>query len=234
MHWKAGLTILCPGPSFDRFEILSGYFYRQSAYVPAGHKGTLFLKRIAIYARVSTDRQSTESQLNTLREYIEKREWNLFKEYIDEGFTGSNTKRPAFKEMMADAKKRRFDVLLVYKLDRLSRSLKDLIITLDDLKSTGIDFVSYDNSLDTTTPTGRLIFHVVGSVAEFEREIIKERVKSGLENARRKGKRLGRLPVSSALVEEAKRLRSQGMPYRKIGLQLGMPESTVRANVKNI
>ena len=231
MHWKAGLTILCPGPSFDRFEILSGYFYRQSAYVPAGHKGTLFLKRIAIYARVSTDRQSTESQLNTLREYIEKREWNLFKEYIDEGFTGSNTKRPAFKEMMADAKKRRFDVLLVYKLDRLSRSLKDLIITLDDLKSTGIDFVSYDNSLDTTTPTGRLIFHVVGSVAEFEREIIKERVKSGLENARRKGKRLGRPPVSSALVEEAKRLRSQGMPYRKIGLQLGIPESTVRANI---
>ena len=189
------------------------------------------MKRIAIYARVSTDRQSTESQLNTLREYIEKREWNLFKEYIDEGFTGSNTKRPAFKEMMADAKKRRFDVLLVYKLDRLSRSLKDLIITLDDLKSTGIDFVSYDNSLDTTTPTGRLIFHVVGSVAEFEREIIKERVKSGLENARRKGKRLGRPPVSSALVEEAKRLRSQGMPYRKIGLQLGIPESTVRANI---
>ena len=189
------------------------------------------MKRIAIYARVSTDRQSTESQLNTLREYIEKREWNLFKEYIDEGFTGSNTKRPAFNEMMADAKKRRFDVLLVYKLDRLSRSLKDLIITLDDLKSTGIDFVSYDNSLDTTTPTGRLIFHVVGSVAEFEREIIKERVKTGLENARRKGKRLGRPPVSSALVEEAKRLRSQGMPYRKIGLQLGIPESTVRANL---
>ena len=189
------------------------------------------MKRIAIYARVSTDRQSTESQLNTLREYIEKREWNLFKEYIDEGFTGSNTKRPAFNEMMADAKKRRFDVLLVYKLDRLSRSLKDLIITLDDLKSTGIDFVSYDNSLDTTTPTGRLIFHVVGSVAEFEREIIKERVKTGLENARRKGKRLGRPPVSSALVEEAKRLRSQGMPYQKIGLQLGIPESTVRANL---
>jgi DNA invertase Pin-like site-specific DNA recombinase len=189
------------------------------------------LKRIAIYARVSTDRQSTESQLSTLREYIKKREWNLFKEYIDEGFTGSNTKRPAFNEMMADAKKRRFDVLLVYKLDRLSRSLKDLIITLDDLKSTGIDFVSYDNSLDTTTPTGRLIFHVVGSVAEFEREIIKERVKTGLENARRKGKRLGRPPVSSALVEEAKRLRSQGMPYRKIGLQLGIPESTVRANL---
>ena len=190
-------------------------------------------KSVAIYARVSTDRQSTESQLNTLREYISKRSWAIFKEYIDAGFTGSDTKRPAFKEMMADARKRSFDILLVYKLDRLSRSLKDLITTLDDLQFLGIDFISYDNGLDTTTPTGRLMFNVVGAVAEFEREIIKERVRAGLENAKRKGKRLGRPPASSALVKEAKRLRSQGMSYRKIGLQLGMPESTVRANSKN-
>lgn len=189
-------------------------------------------KQVVIYARVSTDRQSTESQLNTLREYTEKREWKVFKEYIDAGFTGSDTKRPAFNEMVADAKRRAFDVLLVYKLDRLSRSLKDLITTLDDLQSLGIDFVSYDNGLDTTTPTGRLIFHVVGSVAEFEREIIKERVRAGLENAKRKGKRLGRPPVSSRLVDEAKRLRSQGMSYRKIGKKLDIPESTVRANIK--
>jgi len=188
-------------------------------------------KSVAIYARVSTDRQSTESQLNALREYAGKRAWAISKEYIDEGYTGSNTKRPAFNEMMADAKKRKFDVLLVYKLDRLSRSLKDLITTLDDLKSIGIDFISYDNGLDTTTPTGRLMFNVVGAVAEFEREIIKERVRAGLENAKRKGKRLGRPPASSALVKEAKRLRSQGMSYRKIGKQLGIPESTVRANV---
>ena len=189
------------------------------------------MKRIAIYARVSTDRQSTESQLNALREYAGKRAWAISKEYIDEGYTGSNTKRPAFNAMMADARKRKFDVLLVYKLDRLSRSLKDLITTLDDLKSMGIDFISYDNGLDTTTPTGRLIFNVVGAVAEFEKDIIRERVRAGLENAKRKGKRLGRPPVSSRLVDEAKKLRSEGMSFRQIGKQLGIPESTVRANV---
>ena len=189
------------------------------------------MKRIAIYARVSTDRQSTESQLNALREYAGKRAWAISKEYIDEGYTGSNTKRPAFTSMMADAKKRKFDVLLVYKLDRLSRSLKDLITTLDDLKSMGIDFISYDNGLDTTTPTGRLIFNVVGAVAEFEKDIIRERVRAGLENAKRKGKRLGRPPVSSRLVDEAKKLRSEGMSFRQIGKQLGIPESTIRANV---
>ncbi len=189
------------------------------------------MKRIAIYARVSTDRQSTESQLNALREYAGKRAWAISKEYIDEGYTGSNTKRPAFNAMMADARKRKFDVLLVYKLDRLSRSLKDLITTLDDLKSMGIDFISYDNGLDTTTPTGRLIFNVVGAVAEFEKDIIRERVRAGLENAKRKGKRLGRPPVSPRLVDEAKKLRSEGMSFRQIGKQLGIPESTVRANV---
>ena len=190
------------------------------------------MKMIAIYARVSTDRQSTESQLNALREYAGKRAWAISKEYIDEGYTGSNTKRPAFTAMMADAKKRKFDVLLVYKLDRLSRSLKDLITTLDDLKSIGIDFISYDNGLDTTTPTGRLIFNVVGAVAEFEKDIIRERVRAGLENAKRKGKRLGRPPVSSRLVDEAKKLRSEGMSFRQIGKRLGIPESTVRANIK--
>ncbi len=189
------------------------------------------MKRIAIYARVSTDRQSAESQLNALREYIGKRAWAISQEYIDEGYTGSTTKRPAFAAMMADAKKRSFDILLVYKLDRLSRSLKDLIATLDDLHSLGIDFISYDNGLDTTTPTGRLIFNVVGAVAEFEKDIIRERVRAGLENAKRKGKRLGRPPVPSRLIDEAKRLRSEGMSFRQIGKRLGMPESTVRANV---
>lgn len=189
-------------------------------------------KIVAIYARVSTDRQSTESQSNALRDFIEKRSWTLFKEYVDAGFTGSNTKRPAFTEMMADAKRRAFDVLLVYKLDRLSRSLKDLITTLDDLQSLGIDFVSYDNGLDTTTPTGRLLFHVVGAVAEFEKEIIRERVKTGLENAKRKGKRLGRPKIPTQVFEEAKALREQGLSFRSIEGRLGIHESTIRYKIK--
>jgi len=190
------------------------------------------IKTVAIYARVSTDRQSTESQINALREFVEKRSWKLFREYIDTGFTGSNMKRPAFNEMITDAKRRSFDVLLVYKLDRLSRSLKDLIATLDDLQSLGIDFVSYDNGLDTTTPTGRLLFHVVGAVAEFEKEIIRERVIAGLHNARSKGKRLGRPPVPDFRINEAKEMRNQGLSFRKIGKVLGVNESTVRERLK--
>jgi len=189
-------------------------------------------KNVAIYARVSTDRQSTESQLSTLRAYIEKRSWTLFKEYIDTGFTGSNMKRPAFNEMLADAKKRSFDVLLVYKLDRLSRSLKDLITTLDELQALEIDFISYDNGLDTTTPTGRLLFHVVGAVAEFEKELIRERVKAGLENARTKGKRLGRPPIPSSKIQEAQELRKAGLSFRKIAKALSQNESTIRHNLK--
>ena len=191
-------------------------------------------KNVAIYARVSTDRQSTESQLSTLRAYLEKRSWTLFKEYIDTGFTGSNTKRPVFNEMIADAKKRSFDVLLVYKLDRLSRSLKDLITTLDELQALEIDFVSYDNGLDTTTPTGRLLFHVVGAVAEFEKELIRERVKAGLNNARSKGKRLGRPPIPSLKLEEAKALRKTGISFRKIAGKIGIHESTIRYNLSKI
>jgi len=189
-------------------------------------------KTVAIYARVSTDRQSTESQSNALRDFIEKRSWKLFKEYIDTGFTGSNTKRPAFNEMLTDAKRRAFDVLLVYKLDRLSRSLKDLITTLDDLQSLGIDFVSYDNGLDTTTPTGRLLFHVVGAVAEFEQEIIRERVIAGLHNARSKGKKLGRPETPPGIWEHAKELKRQGLSIRRVGKEVGIHESTVRYKMK--
>jgi DNA invertase Pin-like site-specific DNA recombinase len=149
-------------------------------------------KAVAIYARVSTDRQTVDMQIHELKEYIKRRGWNLNREFIDLGYSGSDTKRPAFQEMMNEAKKRKFDVLLVWKLDRLSRSMKDLIMVLNELGGLGIDFVSYDNNLDTSTPTGKLVFHVIGAVAEFEKDIIKERVKAGLENAKRKGKKLGR------------------------------------------
>jgi DNA invertase Pin-like site-specific DNA recombinase len=104
----------------------------------------------------------------------------------------------------------------------LSRSLKDLINTIEELGSLGIDFVSYDNNLDTSTATGKLVFQIVGAVAEFEKDIIKERVITGLANARRKGKRLGRPPVSEGLYEKAKDLGRQGLSFRKIGKELGM------------
>lgn len=189
-------------------------------------------KTVAIYARVSTDRETVDMQIHELKEYIKRRGWNLYREFIDLGYSGSDTKRPAFQEMMNEAKKRKFDVLLVWKLDRLSRSMKDLVMVLNELGDLGIDFVSYDNNLDTSTPTGKLVFHVIGAVAEFEKDIIKERVKAGLENAKRKGKKLGRPGVEDSVIEEAKVLRGKGRSFRTIGKQLGISEGAVRQRLK--
>ena len=189
-------------------------------------------KSVAIYARVSTDKQAVDMQLTELRDYAKRAGWKIFWEFTDEGFTGKNTIRPAFKEMMDLARQRKFDVLLVWKLDRLSRSLKDLINTLDELGHLGIDFNSYDNKIDTSTPTGKLVFQIIGAVAEFERDIISERVKAGLRNAKRKGKRLGRPPVSPVVIKKARELRADGLSYRKIGKRLGISEGMVRKGLK--
>ena len=185
-------------------------------------------KAVAIYARVSTDKQKVDMQLGELREFAARSGWTIYTEYIDQSFTGANTNRPAFLSMMEAARKRKFDVLLVWKLDRLSRSLKDLINTLDELGSCSIDFVSYDNNLDTSTPTGKLVFQIVGAVAEFEKDIIRERVVAGLANARLKGKRLGRPPKAESIYEKARIMRSEGLSFRKIGKQLGVDEGTIR------
>ncbi len=190
-------------------------------------------KNVAIYARVSTDRQTVDMQLAELRDFVKRTGWQIHKEYVDLGYTGANTKRPSFTEMMAEAKKRKFHVLLVWKLDRLGRSMKDLINTLDELGVLGIDFISYENQLDTSTPTGKLVFHVISAVAEFERDIIRERIIAGLENARRKGKRLGRKPVFLPhLFEKAVKMRSEELSYRQIGKILKIHESTIRKRMK--
>lgn len=189
-------------------------------------------KKAAIYARVSTDKQKVDMQLNELRQFADRSGWTIFEEYIDQNFTGANTNRPAFLSMMEAARKRKFDVLLVWKLDRLSRSLKDLINTLDELGSCGIDFVSYDNNLDTSTPTGKLVFQIVGAVAEFEKDIIRERVVAGLANARSKGKRLGRPPIEQTIYDKAVKMRSEGSSFRKIGRALGIDEGTIKKKTK--
>jgi DNA invertase Pin-like site-specific DNA recombinase len=189
-------------------------------------------KKTAIYARVSTDKQKVDMQLNELREFVTRSGWTIYQEYIDQSFTGVNTNRPAFLAMMKAAKKRKFDVLVVWKLDRLSRSLKDLINTLDELGSCGIDFVAYDNNLDTSTPTGKLVFQIVGAVAEFEKDIIKERVIAGLANAKIKGKRLGRPAIPEAIYEKARIMRTEGFSFRKIGVTLRVNEGTIRKRFK--
>lgn len=191
-------------------------------------------KSVAIYARVSTNKQKVDMQLRELRDFVKRSGWKIFDEFIDQGFTGANTKRPAFNEMMTAAKRRRFDILLVWKLDRLSRSLKDLINTLDELGAIGIHFISYDNNLDTTTPTGKLVFQIIGAVAEFEKDIIRERVKAGIENARQKGQRLGRPSINNEIFEKAISLRKQGLSFRNIENQLGLGEGTIRKRFSSL
>jgi DNA invertase Pin-like site-specific DNA recombinase len=135
--------------------------------------------RAAIYARVSTVDQEPENQLQELRRYVEARGWSAA-EYVDRGVSGAKDRRPALDQLLTDAKRRRFDVLVCWRLDRLGRSLKHLITLLDELQSLGVAFVSLAEGIDATTPAGKLQMHILGEIAEFERERIRERVLAGL------------------------------------------------------
>jgi DNA invertase Pin-like site-specific DNA recombinase len=146
----------------------------------------------AIYARVSTSDQSTDMQLAALRQYAERRGWQLCREYVDEGVSGSRERRPALDRLLADARRRAFGAVVVFRFDRFARSVSHLARALDEFRALGIEFVSLHEAVDTSTPMGRAMFHIAGAFAELEREIIRERVKAGLQNARRRGKRLGR------------------------------------------
>jgi len=184
------------------------------------------MKRIAIYARVSTTDQSTESQLLDLRRYVRERGWNIFKEYVDEGISETKDSRPALNELMNDAKKRRFDVVLVWGFDRFARSTKHLILALAEFKNPGIDFVSYQENIDTGSPLGSAIFTIISAVAQLERDIIAERVKEGPRRAKENGKKLGR-PRAVVDVEDIQRLRSKGLSLRAIAKETGVLRTTV-------
>src|ERR1700716_3556150 len=147
--------------------------------------------KAAIYARVSTLDQKPENQLQELRRYIEARGWKAV-EYVDRGVSGAKDRRPALDSLLRDAKRRRFDVLVCWRLDRLGRNLKHLITLLEDLQALGVAFVSLAEGIDATTPAGKLQMHILGAIAEFEPERIRERVMAGLQRARAQGTRLGR------------------------------------------
>jgi len=187
--------------------------------------------RVALYARVSTTDQSTESQLLDLRRYVRERGWNIFKEYVDEGISGTKDSRPALNELMNDAKKRRFDVVLVWRFDRFARSTKHLILALEEFKNLGIDFVSYQENIDTSSPLGSAIFTIISAVAQLERDIIAERVKAGLRRARENGKKLGR-PKASVDAEKIHRLRSKGLSLRAIAQHTGISHTKVAKFLK--
>jgi len=156
--------------------------------------------KAAIYARVSTFDQEPENQLQELRRYAEARGWRVV-EYVDKGVSGAKDRRPALDQMIAGAKRRRFDVLVCWRLDRLGRNLKHLITLLEDLQALGVAFVSLAEGIDATTPAGKLQMHILGAIAEFERERIRERVLAGLARARMQGKRLGRPRSRPATIE---------------------------------
>jgi len=183
--------------------------------------------RVALYARVSTTDQSTGSQLLDLRRYTQERGWQIYKEYVDEGISGTKDSRPALNELMNAAKKRRFDVVLVWRFDRFARSTKHLILALEEFRNLGIDFVSYQENIDTSSPLGSAIFTIISAVAQLERDIIAERVKAGLRRARENGKRLGR-PRVAADADKIAALRAQGRSWREIAEELGISKGTAQ------
>jgi DNA invertase Pin-like site-specific DNA recombinase len=183
-------------------------------------------KTVALYARVSTMDQSCDLQLEDLRRYASQRFGRSF-EFVDEGVSGTQRRRPRLDELMNQARKRRFDVVLVWKFDRFARSVKHLVDSLAEFRALGIDFVSYTEGVDTTTPTGQLLFHIVGAVAQFERDLIAERVRAGIAHARALGRRIGR-PRAEINTEQVNALRRQGQSLRQIAQVLGVPVSRVR------
>jgi len=187
-------------------------------------------QRIALYARVSTQLgQSPEMQLVELREYAARRGWQIVAEYTD-CISGAKERRPSLDRLMSDGRRRKFDIIAVWKLDRFGRSLRHLVNAIAEFEALGISFVSLRDNLDLGTPAGRLMFQIIGAMAEFERALIQERVRAGLQHARAKGKRLGR-PRVFADVAKIAALRATGLSWAAIGRQLGIGEGTVRRAV---
>jgi DNA invertase Pin-like site-specific DNA recombinase len=183
-------------------------------------------RRAALYARVSTIlAQSPEMQLSELREYAARRGWQVASEYVDRA-SGARESRPALNKLIADARRRKFDVIVVWKIDRFGRSLRHLVNSLAEFDSLGVAFVSLHDNLDLGTPAGRLMFQIIGAMAEFERSLIQERVRAGLRNAKKKGRKLGRPRI---ILDAAKIavLRDSGASWREISQRLGVGIGTL-------
>jgi DNA invertase Pin-like site-specific DNA recombinase len=180
--------------------------------------------KAAIYARVSTLDQEPENQLQELRRYVQARGWTAVA-YVDRGVSGAKDRRPALDQLLTDARRRRLDVVVCWRLDRLGRNLRHLITLLDELQALGVAFVSLAEGIDATTPAGKLQMHILGAIAEFERERIRERVLAGLQRARIQGRRLGR-PHAVIPVEGIQRVA--GLPVSVAAARLGVSRSTVK------
>ena len=187
------------------------------------------IKRAAIYVRVSTDGQTVDNQRLELKQAAERAGWEIVGVYNDNGVSGAKSRehRAAFDRLCKDATRRKFDVVMSWSVDRLGRSLQDLIGFLSELHAVGVDLYLHQQGIDTTTPAGKAMFQMMGVFAEFERAMIQERVKAGLNRARAQGKTLGRPKVSRKTEEAVLAARAEGTGKRKISRQLGIGVSTV-------
>lgn len=184
------------------------------------------ISSVAVYARCSTvNGQNPEMQLTEIREYAARRGWEIAGEYVDLGVSGSKESRPQLNRMIEDAHRRKFDAVVCWKLDRLGRSLKHLVTTIEDLAAYGVSFVALRDNLDLSTPSGRLMMHIIGAMAEFERELIRERVSAGIQAARKRGARLGR-PRTYVNPAKVLEMRSAGLSWRAIAKKLRIGTGT--------
>jgi DNA invertase Pin-like site-specific DNA recombinase len=189
------------------------------------------MKRAALYGRVSTGEQNEGMQIREMRERCQARSWEAF-EFLDHGISGAKESRPALDEMMKQIRRGKFAVVMVYKFDRFARSLRQLILALAEFDALGVAFVSVHDDLDTTTPSGRLMFHMIGAFAEFERACIRERVLSGVAHARAKGVTLGR-PRAFVDVSYIRKRRQQGTAWGAIARELKVSRATCQRALQN-
>ena len=187
--------------------------------------------RAAIYARVSTKDQSCEMQMRDLRAYCVARGYTLTAEYVDIGQSGAKDSRPQLNELMAAARKRKFDSILVWRFDRFARSTKHLLLALEEFRTLGVQFISYQENMDTSSPLGQALFTIVSAVAQLERDLIRERVSAGIRNAQACGKQLGR-PRRIVNSDEIVRLKTAGHSLRQIANKLGVGYGTVRLRLR--
>jgi DNA invertase Pin-like site-specific DNA recombinase len=186
--------------------------------------------RAAIYLRVSTDQQTTENQRADLERVAAQRGWHVVEVYIDHGISGAKgrDRRPGFDRLCKDATRRKFDLIAAWSVDRLGRSLQDLVGFLSEIHAAGVDLFLHQQGLDTTSPSGRAMFQMLGVFAEFERSMIRDRVKAGLARAKANGSRLGRPPTSPQTEARIRELRATGLGIRKIAAQIGCGVSVVQ------
>jgi DNA invertase Pin-like site-specific DNA recombinase len=187
-------------------------------------------KRAAIYVRVSTDKQTIENQLRELHQIAERRGWEVVEEYRDAGISGAKGReaRPGLDQMLNDARRRRFDVVMAWAIDRLGRSLIDLLGTIQTLEHCGVDLYLDQQAIDTTTPAGRLMFQITGAFAEFERSMIRQRINAGLKRAVEQGKQLGRPRIAAEVEKRIKVLLRANKGMLAIAKECGVGTGTVQ------